>query len=220
MNKINLTKYGFVRTPEEDFSDDGTRFQVYKAGKNIRVSKASWLDEIFLAGRLNDSVRGLTYEEESALPHYKNLGRLNGVSKLHLTDADLKQFYDDCIAFEKEYNEAVANIVYPSETELLKAYEQIKAVREHEFKVVDKLISEQAQKLLNLEVTEFAALKKNYARLLESKKEYEIESCSDKARAISGKYESRTLIQNLKTRLSPSWGYQDCLKILEKVGIE
>ena len=220
MNKVNLTKYGFVRTPEEDFSDDGTRFQVYKAGKNMRISKATWQDEIFLAARLNGNVKGLTYEEESALPHYKSLSRLNGVSKLHLTDADLKQFYDDCIAFEKEYEEAVSNIVYPSETELFKAFEQIRDVREHEFNVVDKLINEQCNKLLNLDMVDFGALKRNYERLIQAKNDFVNESCVDKARAMSGRYESRTMIQNLKSRLAPSWSYQDCLKILEKAGIE
>lgn len=220
MNKVNLTKYGFVRTPEEDFSDDGTRFQVYKAGKHVRISKASWLDEIYIAARLNDDVNGLTYEEESALPHYKSLSRLNGVSKLHLTDADLKQFYDDCIAFEKEYEEAVSNIVYPSETELFKAFEQIKEVKEHEFNVVDKLIHEHGSKLIKLDMNDFAALKKAYERLAQAKDAFKNESCCDKARAMSGKYESRTMIQNLKSRLSPSWSYQDCLKILEKAGIE
>jgi hypothetical protein len=220
MDRVNLAKYGFVRTPEDDFSDDGTRFQVYRAGRYIRVSKASWLDEIFLAARLNGNLKGLTYQEECKLPHYRSLSRLNGVSKLHLTDADLKQFYDDCIAFEKEYEEAVSNIVYPSETELFKAFERIRDVREHEFNVVDKLIYEQGNKLINLDMTDFAAFKRNYERLIQAKNDFVNESCADKARAMSGTYESRNFIQNLESRLSPSWSYQDCLKILEKAGIE
>ena len=220
MNKVNLTKYGFVRTPEDDFSDDGMRFQVYKAGKSIRISKASWLDEIFLEARFNGNVKGLTYEEESALPHYKSLSRLNGVSKLHLTDADLKQFYDDCIAFEKEYEEAVSNIVYPSETELFKAFEQIRDVREHEFNAVDKLINEQCDKLLNLDAVNFRVLKRHYQWLIQAKNDFVNESCADKAKAMSGKYESRIMIQNLKSKLDPSWSYQYCLDILKKAGIE
>ena len=54
MKKINLMKYGFYRTPEKDFSDDGSRFICYglEGADRIRLSKTKWQDEIFLSATI------------------------------------------------------------------------------------------------------------------------------------------------------------------------
>ena len=38
MERITMTKYGFIRSKEDDFSDDGNRFTCYRVGK-VRISK-------------------------------------------------------------------------------------------------------------------------------------------------------------------------------------
>ena len=102
MEKVNLTKYGFIRTPDEDFSDDGTRFYCYAVG-SVRVSKATGCGMYFIDGRID---RGeLTWEEYSNLPHYKAIGKLNGIRKDELTEDMLTQLYEDCLAYEHEYAE-------------------------------------------------------------------------------------------------------------------
>ena len=126
MQKINLTKYGFVRTPQNDFSDDGTRFTTYSVGR-VRVSKATWNGEVFLAGRIDDG-RVLSYDEYSKLPHYAAMDRLNGVSISGLTENDLIQLYNDCIEYAAEYKAAEKNVTFPTIDELK---EQCLKIRAH-----------------------------------------------------------------------------------------
>ena len=83
MTRINLVKYGFIRDAAEDFSDDGNRFQVYKVGR-VRVTKLVSDGEAYIDGDINDC--RLPYEVYSKLPHYKAIGRLNGVSLASLTE--------------------------------------------------------------------------------------------------------------------------------------
>lgn len=54
--RVNLQKYGFMRMENEDFSDDGTRFYVYrKPGSRVRVTKATGCGMYFiLAARKNN----------------------------------------------------------------------------------------------------------------------------------------------------------------------
>ena len=68
MTRINMTKYGFVRWPEEDFSDDGARFTCYRVGERVRVSKTTYQGEVFISARIDG--RKLSYNEYSVLEHY------------------------------------------------------------------------------------------------------------------------------------------------------
>lgn len=126
MNKINLTKFGFVRWEEEDFSDDGNRFYCYRAGRRVRVSKCTWNGQVYLSGHIDSSI--IDYHVYSTLPHYNGLDRLNGVSIASLTENDLIQLYNDCIEFEKEFDEAEKKVVFPTIEELR---EQCIRVREN-----------------------------------------------------------------------------------------
>lgn len=106
MKRINLAKYGFVRTPEEDFSDDGTRFTTYTVG-DVRVTKAKYEDMSFICG---SSIKyTLKYDVYSKLPHFDAIGKLNGVKTESLTEKDLIDLYDACVAYSKEYDDAVKN---------------------------------------------------------------------------------------------------------------
>lgn len=126
MRKILMTKYGFVRWPEEDFSDDGNRFYCFRAGKCVRVSKLVSDGQVYLSARI-DGIK-LPYEIYGNLPHYKALDALNGVSMDSLTDTDLEKLYADCLAYEQEYLEAERTIKYPTIDEIT---EQCRKVHEH-----------------------------------------------------------------------------------------
>lgn len=141
MKRINLVKYGFVRWPEEDFSDDGNRFQCYRVGKNVRVSKLVADGEVYLSA--SEPTGGkLPYQIYSRLPHYRaaNWG-LNGVALEPLTDEDLQKFYEACIAYEKEYEEAEVNLVYPTLEELQKKAAELYIATMANVKELEKLFN-------------------------------------------------------------------------------
>lgn len=115
MTRVNLVKYGFVRCQEEDFSDDGNRFQTYRVGR-VRVTKLVADGEAYIDGDITDCK--LPYEVYSKLPHYKAIGKLNGVSLASLTEDDIQKLYEDCQAYEAEYTNAVNSIKYPTLDEI------------------------------------------------------------------------------------------------------
>lgn len=111
---VTMSSFGFVRSPEEDFSDDGTRFKVYRINEapEMHITYVKSSGEYFISARWEpkdiDNNKYLTYDEESKLPHYKSLYALNGVSEI--SKEDLQNFYNNCIEFAKEYKEALNNI--------------------------------------------------------------------------------------------------------------
>ena len=94
MKKIMMTKYGFVRWPERDFSDDSTRFTVYRVGERVEVSKTTYKGEAFIDGSIDGTK--LPWEVYSKLPHYSAIGKLNGVSIDSLIDQDLFDLCEAC----------------------------------------------------------------------------------------------------------------------------
>lgn len=129
MKRINLTKYGFVRWPEEDFNDDGSSFISFRAGKNVIVSKLVSDGQAYLSIASDRCGKGtLPYEVYSKLPYYNEATWLyNGVSVDSLTEADIQTFYEACISYEKAYEDAEASIQYPTIAELTKQCEKIQA---------------------------------------------------------------------------------------------
>lgn len=145
MTRINLCKYGFVRWPEEDFTDDGNRFTCYRAGKKVRVSKLISNGEVYLSADSCVGNNTLPYDVYSKLPHYNDAEwKYNGVQQASLTDKDLEDFYNACIAFEQEYEEAEANIQYPSLEDLRQQCELIKVKTMKEMQELEKLFGEHA----------------------------------------------------------------------------
>lgn len=116
MKKVMLVNFGFERWPAEDFSDDGNRFTCYKAGNRVRISKLVCDGWAYIDGSIRDYT--LPYDVYSKLPHYAAVSKLNGISLEALTDEMLDQLYLDCIDYEREYDEALATLVYPTEAEL------------------------------------------------------------------------------------------------------
>lgn len=141
MTRINLVKYGFVRWSEEDFSDDGNRFQAYKVGR-VRVTKLVSDGEAYIDGDINDGK--LPYEVYSKLPHYALCGKLNGISVAVLTDEDLQELYESCQAYDKEYTDAENSIQYPTELELQHKCNHIQAKLIKEMNELEDLIGEHA----------------------------------------------------------------------------
>lgn len=143
MKKIIMTKYGFKRWPERDFSDDGSRFTCYKAGKTVRASKLVSDGQVYLSIESSCGGGSLPYEIYSKLPHYQDVTwKYNGVSVASLTDEDLKNFYEACLAYEKEYTEAEAIIEYPSLEALKDKAIKITAKRMAELARVESLLKE------------------------------------------------------------------------------
>ena len=95
--RINLKRYGFVRAPEEDFTDDGARFFCYyydpehKGDKRIRLSKTTYNGDAYLSAR---------YENSNG--RYKYFDDLNGVS--------IANAINGLPALTKQLNDFLANI--------------------------------------------------------------------------------------------------------------
>ena len=141
MKKIMMTKYGFVRDPAQDFSDDGNRFQAYKVGR-VRITKLVSDGEAFIDGGINDG--NLPYEIYSKLPHFPLLGKLNGISVAALTEEDLQDLYADCQAYEVEYTNAENSVVYPTKKDLTLKCGRIQAKLLLEMGELEHLMSEHA----------------------------------------------------------------------------
>ena len=143
MKRINLTKYGFVRWPEEDFSDDGNRFQCYRAGKKVRASKLVSEGQAYLSCSSDVGNYTLPYEVYSKLPHYSAAQwKYNGVSVDSLTEQALIDWYNACVEFEKEYEEAESSIKYPTLEELTEQCEKLWAKCNMEYAEAQKIVGD------------------------------------------------------------------------------
>lgn len=216
MKTINLTKYGFIRSPEDDFSDDGSRFTCYRVG-NVRVSKSSYQDEIFIAGRYKGTP-SLQYEEYSKLPHYKAMDDLNGVDKARITDEDLKQFYQDCVAYDSEYKQALSEVVYPTVEEIVKARKIRINLRQAELSVLRSMMSD-FDKIFKLSDYDLKNLKDYYNRLVDSANPKGADE--EYAESIKGSTFSRNYVsdQSIAYDTKPSWQYESAVELLRKAGV-
>lgn len=168
MKRINLVKYGFVRWPEEDFSDDGNRFTCFRAGKNVRVSKLVSDGEVYLSIGSTVGKGTLPHEVYCNLPNYNSASwKYNGVSVDSLTEQDIIDFYNACVNYEKEYEEAEAKIEYPSLEEITAQCEKITAKAEAEYKQASQLVVEAVLDgtIVNLSDYEIKELKSSLATL-------------------------------------------------------
>jgi hypothetical protein len=118
MKRINMAKYGFIRTPDDDFSDDGNRFTCYQAGEyeNIRISKLVSDGRVYLSSQVDCN---LPYEIYGKLPNYQAASwKYNGVDLESLTDEDMQNFYKACCAYAQECIDAEASTKYPTLEEI------------------------------------------------------------------------------------------------------
>ena len=94
--QANLAYYGFRRVPEEDFSDDGTRFFMYvwdpeNTGKSpFYFSKAGGYGMVFFSEHIYYNVYNNADELRKAIEaHGYHLDDLNGINKENFTDEAL-----------------------------------------------------------------------------------------------------------------------------------
>lgn len=108
-NPRSLQKYGFIRRPEDDFSDDGSRFRgyVYKTDKGeMPVTYLKSNGQVYLSASLHHKDE-LSYEEYKDLPSYRDSDKYNGVPEDEVDVADFAKICDRLIS---EYSEAVIAI--------------------------------------------------------------------------------------------------------------
>lgn len=213
MKRINLTKYGFIRSPEEDFSDDGFHFTCYKVGK-VRVSKTIYSGVAYISARIINNE--LNYDEYSILPHYKSLSALNGIPVEYISDDDLIKLYNNCIEYEKEYNQKVIELksLTPSyET----AINQIKTINGARKKELDDLVSRfNLLAFANLNIAKkdrfmnyFTSLK--LAILSDEEIKFRVQyDFKQNAGYIRDKYSEKAFA----SKLQPSYWYTECVNIL------
>ena len=171
MKRIELTKYGFIRSKEDDFSDDGNRFTCYKVGK-VRVSKLVSEGEAYISASIDDYL--LPYETYGKLPHYRDLDALNGVSASDITEEDLQKLYEDCISYEKEYDDAYNAIKWPTETELrVKARAYQMAWKECIIKLEEAIKFNSIALITNLSEYYFKEFQRYYKQVLSNAKQFE-----------------------------------------------
>lgn len=210
MKKIMMSKYGFVRWPEEDFSDDGNRFFCYKVGERVRVSKLVSDGEAYIDARIDNGTK-LTYEIYSKLPHYSALGRLNGVAVSSLTEDDLSELYEACLAYEREYTEAENSIVMPTLDEIRAQCVKVRAKVEEELSIVQQLFSlEVASKLSTYE---WKNVRSYYLSLKNSAANYDPDSYPQ---TIVNTSRSITFCTPDFSGLKDSWYYTKLLEYINK----
>lgn len=142
MKRINMIKYGFVRWPEEDFSDDGNHFTAYRAGKTVRVSKLVSDGQAYLSISSECGKGTLPFEVYSKLPHYHDANwKWNGVSVAGLTDKDLEDFYKACVLYEMEYVDTESRIKYPTLEEIKEKAVKLTAKSLLELSKIEMLLS-------------------------------------------------------------------------------
>lgn len=211
MKKIMMAKYGFVRCPEEDFSDDGNRFQAYKVGR-VRVTKLVSDGEAYIDGDINDGK--LPYEVYSKLPHYTLCGKLNGISLAALTDEDLQELYEDCVAYGQEYTDAENSIKYPTLDEITEQCKKICAKRLIELGTVEDLMRDHSfEAAAKLSAYEWKYLQDYLKNLMSKVKQYNPDTYPQ---SILGQAYSFNFVRPENSDLKDCFYYEQIIELFNK----
>ena len=218
MKRINLIKYGFVRWPEEDFSDDGNRFTCFRVGKSVRVSKLVSDGEAYLSVDSSCGKGTLPYDIYSKLPHYNDSSwKWNGVSLDSLTDQDLIDFYNACIAYEREYEEAEATIKYPSLEEIR---DKASRLTNHALlelsKIENRLNRNMREAITKFSAYEWKQLQENFNAIVKDTQRYNIATYPQ---TIVGEQFSFTFVKP-DYGMSESYWFSSLNKLFEKYGLD
>ena len=220
MKRINLTKYGFVRWPEEDFNDDGSKFISFRAGKNVRVSKLISDGQAYLSIASDRCGNGtLPYEVYSKLPYYNEATwSYNGVSVDSLTEADIQTFYEACISYEKAYEDAEATIQYPTIEELVEQCRKIQAKTLSEVRELEGLMGNYGMEAaVKFSKYEWASLQECFKHMLERVDYFNPLTLPQ---AIYKKSISFTFVkENNNDLVSPTYWYRAAKEMFEKYKI-
>jgi hypothetical protein len=214
MTRVILTKYGFTRFPEEDFHDDGNNFTCYRFSNNKgrnHVSKLVADGQAYLSCHVDGN---LPYDIYSKLPHYKRATwDFNGVSVSSLTDALLQDFFNSCVEYEREYQEAEASIQYPTECELLAKCIRVQNKLIREMNELETLIGENAiEAATKFSKWEWEQLQKYLAYMLEELSKYKPDTFIPN---ILGTARSFTFLQS-KEDTEPTYWFKSIKEIFDK----
>lgn len=213
MKRIDMVKYGFVRSPEDDFRDDGNSFVGYRVGR-VRVTKCVSDGQAYIDGTINEGF--LDYNDYKKLPHYSSIGRLNGVSISTLTEIDLMRLYEDCQAYEKEYIEEENRIKasLPTEDEIRERCSEILALRLTELHMIDKRLSTLTPKLMG-ECSDYQwkQIRDFYKSLVRLTTQYNVDTWP---KSTVGKPMSRKFMSPDFGDLKPSFYFRELMEILDK----
>lgn len=217
MKRINMAKYGFIRTPDDDFSDDGNRFTCYQAGEyeNIRISKLVSNGQVYLSSQVDCN---LPYEIYGKLPHYNEATwKYNGVNLESLTDEDMQNFYKACCAYAQECIDTEAETKYPTLEELEARCELIQKKCRNDYDEAKQLVVKAVESgaILNLDryyLTSVFEYLKNLRDI--------VNNCNPKTRALRllGKAYSLKIMEPDYNELTSESFYVKTIKeYLEKV---
>lgn len=145
-DRLNFKKYGIERAPDLDFLDDGNRFRGYRC---VDVPISYLKDPnygVFLSIHVGD-LGGLTYDEYSKLPSYKDCDKYNGVPE---NEVDLADVVEICKRIKAEYEEALKNVKDVSDDDFKAYTDKYLEKAKQEFEEAKKVIkSLEPEDLLN-----------------------------------------------------------------------
>ena len=217
MKRINMTKYGFIRRESEDFHDDGNNFTGYSISSNsrLRVSKLVSDGQAYLSCDMNGNK--LDYTEYSKLPHYRDATwKYNGIDMDSLTEQDLINWYNACVAYEKEYIEAESQLVFPTIEEIRNQCIRIRNIRRQELNNITKLINENGTKLL-LELKsdyDLRQLRDYYQKLTRDAEGFNPDLYPQ---TIQKSNYGRNFVKETNGDLKENWYYKQLKEIISKV---
>lgn len=212
MKRVNMTKYGFIRRESEDFSDDGNRFTGYTISSNsrLRVTKLVSDGRAYLSADMNGNK--LDYTEYSKLPHYSCVWDYNGYDLDKLTEADLIKFYNDCVAYEKEYIELESKVIFPTIEEIRNQCIRINSIRKAEINEVGVLLEKVAIRFV-LEADRYVVSRfQDYFKSLKNSF-FDVDKYPQ---TIQKSNYGRNFIKSTNCDLQISFYYKQLMEILEK----
>lgn len=212
MKRINMTKYGFIRNESGDFTDDSNRFTGYTISSNsrLRVTKLVSDGRAYLSADMNGNK--LDYTEYSKLPHYNCVWDYNGVDLEKLTEEDMIDFYNSCVAYEKEYLEAEAKVSFPSIEDIKLQCETINAIRKAEIDEVSILLERVAVRFV-LEADRYVVSRfQDYFKSLKDRF-FDVDKYPQ---TIQKSNYGRNFIKASNSDLQPSFYYKELIEILDK----
>jgi hypothetical protein len=212
MKKIMMTKFGFDRWPEEDFSDDGNRFICYRVGSKVRVTKCVSDGWAYIDGGIR--TYDLPYEVYGNLPHYQAVGKLNGIKLDTLTEDMLTQLFFDCVEYEKEYDAALAAMVWPTELEIKRQCEKIQYKAKLELIDIEQAISGKVVRLAQtLADWEWKIIKEYIGQLVARVKNFDPDVLPKK---MVGKATSIEFCRPNNSNLADSYYYTHIMELINK----
>lgn len=162
---LNFKKYGFIRRPDLDFSDDGNRFRCYEYTNSDGSIIASYLKsdgQVYFSFRL-DYVNDLNYTDYSKFKHYADSDKYNGVNESAVDLDDIKRIANDLIAEIKDFKDNVKPV---DEEEWKKYYTNYNNIAKSYYESAKKVLSDfGVENLLNLHEYQIKRIKDYLASL-------------------------------------------------------